>query len=183
MPKKIVVFRKGESEGQKDRIREDEVSGCWEAFQEIDENWEPSLFTYIMWNKHSGIRFSTMDFKNPAPGTLIHGSVTSKWQFSLQSHQTSLAAINAPLYTIINAPQMLEKKKVRLAWTEPPRIPCCICSLHRTPEPLSQPARAPAPVSQMRYGLFGWREWLCCAFAPHQLARVRAAPTGEYHCG
>ena len=118
LPEKIVVFRKGESEGQKDSIRQDEVSGCWEAFQEIDENWEPSLFTYIMWTKHSGIRFSTTDDKNPPPRTLVQGGVTSQWQFSLQSHQTTLAAINAPLYTIINAPQMLEKKN-----KEPVEVP------------------------------------------------------------
>jgi hypothetical protein len=38
----------------------------------------------------------------------VRGETIKRNQFSLQSHQTKLAAINAPLYTIINWPEMLE---------------------------------------------------------------------------
>jgi hypothetical protein len=111
MPKKIVVYRKGESEGQVQNIREEEVEACWDAFDgQQGGRWQPDEFAYVMHNKHSGFKFTTKKKSNPPLGTVVQGKLfSSKYQFSLQSHQTTLAPVRAPLYTIINGAQMFEK--------------------------------------------------------------------------
>jgi hypothetical protein len=120
---KVVVYRKGESEAQQKNVFEEEVEcGCWEAFRDEEfaqhnggesEPWVPEVFAYVMHNNHSGYKFTTHDKTNPPLGTLVcypgeKDGLLPDYQFSLQSHQTTLAPINATLYTFINGSQMLD---------------------------------------------------------------------------
>jgi hypothetical protein len=122
LPQKIIVYRKGESEAQVSNIRQEEVEGCWEAFTEFHRQdggtWQPDEFAYVMHNKHSGFKFTTKKKTNPPLGTfIIGGELFPKYQFSLQSHQTELAAIRAPLYTVVNGEQMFDDEVGTTAFT------------------------------------------------------------------
>jgi hypothetical protein len=59
LPQNVIVYRCGDSDGQVENIRKEEVEdGCWEAFkdakiQQLQPEWEPGGFAYIMVSAHT----------------------------------------------------------------------------------------------------------------------------------
>jgi hypothetical protein len=47
-----------------------------------------------MFNRHSGIKYTTVQNKNPPMGLLVPGR---QWEFNLQAHQTNLGQMKAPM--------------------------------------------------------------------------------------
>lgn len=98
MPENILVYRDGVSEGQYDRVINEELpqlrQACKEKYTSADQKKGLPNFTIIIVGKRHQTRFypTTADtadkFSNPKPGTVVDRGVTEarNWDFFLQPH-------------------------------------------------------------------------------------------------
>lgn len=97
LPRKIIIFRDGVSEGQYNLVLDHELPPIQEAFEKLygdARNW-PSVCVIVVGKRHHTRFYPTdsrsMDQKsgNPMPGTVVDRGVTSHylWDFFLQAHK------------------------------------------------------------------------------------------------
>lgn len=97
LPKKIIIFRDGVSEGQYNLVLDHELPPIQKAFEKLygDAKKWPALCVIVVGKRHHTRFYPTdsrsMDQKsgNPMPGTVVDRGVTSHylWDFFLQAHK------------------------------------------------------------------------------------------------
>ncbi|KAG9518652.1 Piwi-domain-containing protein, partial [Aureobasidium melanogenum] len=97
LPRKIIIFRDGVSEGQYNLVLDRELPPIQEAFKKLygDAKTWPDLVIIVVGKRHHTRFYPTdsrsMDQKsgNPMPGTVVDCGVTSHylWDFFLQAHK------------------------------------------------------------------------------------------------
>ncbi|GJJ14721.1 hypothetical protein Clacol_008988 [Clathrus columnatus] len=111
LPKRIIVFRDGVSEGQFSTVLHQELSKILEAFKKVGgagSSYKPKL-TIIICGKRHHTRFyptsegSADQLGNPKPGTVVDRGVTAIFEFDffLQAHSGLQGATRPTHYTVI----------------------------------------------------------------------------------
>ncbi|KAI0300639.1 Piwi-domain-containing protein [Multifurca ochricompacta] len=111
LPKRVIVFRDGVSEGQYDKVIREELPQIFEAFKRIDAKnprYHPTLSILICGKRHHA-RFYPTDSEhadkngNTRPGTVVDRGVTSvvDFDFYLQAHAGLQGTVKPTHYIVI----------------------------------------------------------------------------------
>ncbi|KAI0273257.1 ribonuclease H-like domain-containing protein [Russula aff. rugulosa BPL654] len=111
LPKRMIIFRDGVSEGQYDKVIKEELPQILAAFKRIDsknEKYHPTLSIVICGKRHNA-RFYPTDSEfadrngNTRPGTVVDKGVTSMldFDFYLQAHAGLQGTVKPTHYVVI----------------------------------------------------------------------------------
>jgi len=111
LPKRMIIFRDGVSEGQYDKVIKEELPQIFEAFKRIDAKnpkYHPTLSIVICGKRHNA-RFYPTDSEfadrngNTRPGTVVDKGVTSMldFDFYLQAHAGLQGTVKPTHYVVI----------------------------------------------------------------------------------
>ncbi|KAI9461396.1 Piwi-domain-containing protein [Russula earlei] len=111
LPKRMMVFRDGVSEGQYDKVIKEELPQIFEAFKRIDPKnprYHPTLSIVICGKRHNA-RFYPTDSEfadrngNTRPGTVVDKGVSSMldFDFYLQAHSGLQGTVKPTHYVVI----------------------------------------------------------------------------------
>ncbi|KAH9987974.1 Piwi-domain-containing protein [Russula vinacea] len=111
LPKRMIVFRDGVSEGQYDKVIKEELPQILEAFKRIDAKnpqYHPTLSIVICGKRHNARFYPTeSEFAdrngNTRPGTVVDKGVTSMldFDFYLQAHAGLQGTVKPTHYVVI----------------------------------------------------------------------------------
>ncbi|KAF3906153.1 hypothetical protein ABW20_dc0100583 [Dactylellina cionopaga] len=108
VPRRIIYFRDGVSEGEYSKIIESEVSDIKRAAKSLDPNYEPRMTVIICTKRHHSRFFPVDKFAsdrngNIVPGTIVDKDIThvSDFDFFLCSHSAIQGTARATRYTVI----------------------------------------------------------------------------------
>ncbi|KAI0248543.1 Piwi-domain-containing protein [Lactifluus subvellereus] len=111
LPKRMIIFRDGVSEGQYDKVNREELPQIFEAFKRIDPKnprYHPTLTIFICGKRHNARFFPTSsEFAdrngNTRPGTVVDKGVTSMldFDFYLQAHAGLQGTVKPTHYVVI----------------------------------------------------------------------------------
>jgi hypothetical protein len=111
LPKRMIVFRDGVSEGQYDKVIKEELPQIFEAFKRIDAKnprYHPTLSIVICGKRHNARFYPTeSEFAdrngNTRPGTVVDKGVTSMldFDFYLQAHAGLQGTVKPTHYVVI----------------------------------------------------------------------------------
>ncbi|KAJ3325528.1 hypothetical protein HDU76_013146 [Blyttiomyces sp. JEL0837] len=107
LPKRILVYRDGVSDGQIASVKQSEVEAIYSACEAIDFNYRPSL-TFVVLQKRHHVRFFPLTpqdetrSKNVKPGTVIDTQIVhpSYFDFFLVSH-AGLQGTSRPTHYLV----------------------------------------------------------------------------------
>ncbi|EJC99706.1 Piwi-domain-containing protein [Fomitiporia mediterranea MF3/22] len=108
LPRRVVVFRGGVSDGQIKAVLDSDVSGIREAFRHFDEDYRPKL-TFIICNKSRRIQFYATKDVNASttqlvkPGTVVDKEVTGIGNFNFYLYSSAVAqdSVRAMRYNVL----------------------------------------------------------------------------------
>ncbi|KAF3179555.1 hypothetical protein TWF751_000385 [Orbilia oligospora] len=120
VPRRIIYFRDGVSEGEYSKIIEYEVADIKRAAKSLDPNFEPRITVIICTKRHHS-RFFPVDKHasdrngNIVPGTIIDRDVThvTDFDFFLCSHSAIQGTARATRYTVIMDENKLEVDRIQ----------------------------------------------------------------------
>lgn len=109
LPRKIIIFRDGVSEGQYNLVLDRELPPIQKAFEKLYGSESPKVCIVIVGKRHHTRFYPTdsrsMDQKsgNPMPGTVVDRGVTSHylWDFFLQAHKGLQGTARPAHYVVI----------------------------------------------------------------------------------
>ncbi|KAM7219737.1 Piwi domain containing protein [Rhypophila decipiens] len=109
LPKQILVYRDGVSEGQYRQVVEYEYKHMREVCKEVYEGQKksPPKITIVIVGKRHHMRFfkrnDQLDIENPEPGTVVDREVTSQylWEFYLQAHEPIQGTARPAHYVVV----------------------------------------------------------------------------------
>ncbi|EPZ31159.1 Argonaute/Dicer protein, PAZ domain-containing protein [Rozella allomycis CSF55] len=107
LPRRIIFYRDGVSEGQFNAVRSSEISALKRAFGEIEKDYNPKLLFIVVQKRHH-VRFmadrADCDRSGNVPaGTVVDKEVTApdRFEFYLNSHAGLQGCSRPSLYTVI----------------------------------------------------------------------------------
>ncbi|OTA85831.1 hypothetical protein M434DRAFT_376742, partial [Hypoxylon sp. CO27-5] len=111
LPKNILVYRDGVSEGQYKVVRNEELPKLKKACQKVYGKENMPDITIVIVAKRHHTRFYTMKNENPTPGTIVDHGVTDVfyWDFFLQPHKPLRGAARPTHYFVVHD-QIFRKK-------------------------------------------------------------------------
>ncbi|KAF3926425.1 hypothetical protein AA313_de0205639 [Arthrobotrys entomopaga] len=120
VPRRIIYFRDGVSEGEYSKVLEEEVFDIKRAAKTLDPKYEPKL-TVIVCTKRHHSRFFPVDKVasdrngNVVPGTLIERDIThvTDFDFFLCSHSAIQGTARATRYTVILDENNLDTDRIQ----------------------------------------------------------------------
>ncbi|TFY68777.1 hypothetical protein EVG20_g3426 [Dentipellis fragilis] len=111
LPQRIFVFRDGVSEGQYDKVLNDELPQIFAAFKSIDPKnpkYRPTLSIVICGKRHHARSFATNEQNtdkstNTKPGTVVDRGITAVFDFDfyLQAHMGLQGTVRSTHYVVI----------------------------------------------------------------------------------
>ncbi|XP_009996166.1 PREDICTED: LOW QUALITY PROTEIN: piwi-like protein 2 [Chaetura pelagica] len=126
LPRKIVVYRDGVSDGQLDTVLKYEIPQMQKCFDTF-ENYQPSLVVMVV-QKQISTNFYTLSpeqFTSPPPGTVVDHTVTSTdWQdfFLLAHHTRQGCSVPTRYICLLNT--------ANLSWEHLQRLTFKLCHLY-----------------------------------------------------
>ncbi|KAF3907146.1 hypothetical protein ABW21_db0205470 [Orbilia brochopaga] len=120
VPQRIIYFRDGVSEGEYEKVINEEVYDIKRALKSLDEKYEPKLTVIVCTKRHHNRFFPVDKFGsdrngNVVPGTLVDRDIThvTDFDFFLCSHSAIQGTARATRYTIIMDENKLEPDRLQ----------------------------------------------------------------------
>ncbi|KAI1467708.1 Piwi-domain-containing protein [Daldinia caldariorum] len=111
LPKNIIVYRDGVSEGQYKLVLEKELPKLKDACKKLYEKDMPKITVVIVGKRHHTRFYAKEDSSNPAPGTVVDRGITQavRWDFFLQAHRAIVGTARPTHYFVVHDEIFREK--------------------------------------------------------------------------
>lgn len=156
LPGAIFIYRDGVSEGELQRVLNEEIeavrAACKKIPAQVAKNYDPKLL-FVSVNKRINQKFFLRDgntLKNPEPGTLVNTKVTKSniWEFYLMPTFVNQGCTNPVKYTVLYnsanvKAKIIEQLTYKLThtyfnWTGTIKIPSPVMYAHKCAEFVGQ---------------------------------------------